>query len=375
MKIAYLSLSKIPSKAANSIHIMKMCSALSKNNNTVSLFYPNRRNINKNITDIYSHYGVVNNFKLIKSWWPSIKGKTFIFSILISLRAKLMKFDIVYSRDPFITFFCILFNQKVVYEIHQDISDYGKIALNLFKFVIKSKSLVKIIVITNALKNELLKNYKIKPKLLYVSPDGADIIKKDIKPTNKIIKNDKLIVGYIGHLYKGRGIEIIIFLSVKCPWAEFHVVGGNKEDILYWKNKTANQSNIHFHGFVAPHKVSSYQISCDVLLAPYQNKVSVSSKSNISTEKWMSPLKIFEYMAAKKAIVCSDIPVLREVLVNDYNCILCKNDDMDLWVLALKKLKDDHAFRNLISNNAYQDFKEKYSWNSRAHSIIKNLNL
>ncbi len=368
-------MSRIPSKAANSIHIMKMCSALSKNNNLVSLFYPKKKYVDKSIIDIYSHYGVNNNFKLIKCWWPMIKGKTFIFSIFLAIKVKLMKFDIVYTRDPFITFFCILLNQRVVYEMHHDVSEYGKIALNTFNFFIKSKFLIKIIVITNALKDELLKKYSISLNLLHVSPDGADFINENTRPTENIVKDDRLIVGYIGHLYKGRGIEVIFFLSEKCPWADFHVIGGNEEDVLYWKKKTANQSNITFHGFVAPHKVPSYQISCDILLAPYQNKVSVSSKGNIRTEKWMSPLKIFEYMSAKSSIICSDIPVLREVLVNNHNCILCKNDDMDSWLLALKKLKDDYAFRNLISNNAYQDFKDRYSWDSRAKSIIKNLNL
>ena len=46
MKILYISQSVIPSKSANSIHAMKMCSALSNLNNKVDLFcWNNNRDV------------------------------------------------------------------------------------------------------------------------------------------------------------------------------------------------------------------------------------------------------------------------------------------------------------------------------------------
>ena len=42
---------------------------------------------------------------------------------------------------------------------------------------------------------------------------------------------------------------------------------------------------------------------------------------------WISPLKMFEYMAQGKAIVASDLPMLREVLRNGENALLCDSDD------------------------------------------------
>ena len=50
MKILYISQSVIPSKSANSIHAMKMCSALSKLNNKVELFcWNNKTEIEKDV--------------------------------------------------------------------------------------------------------------------------------------------------------------------------------------------------------------------------------------------------------------------------------------------------------------------------------------
>ena len=67
----------------------------------------------------------------------------------------------------------------------------------------------------------------------------------------------------------------------------------------------------------------------------------------------MSPLKNFWYMSHKKAIIASDLPVI-EVL-NERNSVLVKSDDINLWINAIKKLKDLKN-RELIGNQALRDF-------------------
>ena len=42
---------------------------------------------------------------------------------------------------------------------------------------------------------------------------------------------------------------------------------------------------------------------------------------------YMSPLKMFEYMAMKRPIVASKLPSIEEVLRHKYNAILCENDN------------------------------------------------
>ena len=45
-------------------------------------------------------------------------------------------------------------------------------------------------------------------------------------------------------------------------------------------------------------------------------------KVKLETSKWMSPLKLFEYMQAKKPIITSDLPAINEILTNDEDAIL-----------------------------------------------------
>ena len=106
---------------------------------------------------------------------------------------------------------------------------------------------------------------------------------------------------------------------------------------------------------------------CDILLAPYQQNLQIANKGE-NTSGFMSPLKIFEYMAAKKAIICSDLPVLREVL-NDSNAILVSPLKIQEWIAAIEKLMDDRI-RARFAASAYDDVKKNYTWNKRAHNIL-----
>ena len=59
MKILYISKSMIPSRTANSIHVMKMCQAFSDNGHEVVLLAPNIKNKSEtDLKDVYGYYGV-----------------------------------------------------------------------------------------------------------------------------------------------------------------------------------------------------------------------------------------------------------------------------------------------------------------------------
>ena len=182
--------------------------------------------------------------------------------------------------------------------------------------------------------------------------------------TSKLLSDKNIKVGYVGHLYKGRGIDIIIECANKLNNVDFHVVGGSEKDIEYWKH--ISNDKVHFHGFVPPSLVNKYINSFDILLAPYQNSVSVFGGKG-DTSKYMSPLKIFEYMSSGKTIIVSDLPVLREVL-NDQNSVIVQPDNIDEWVLAIKHCLSE-SFRKKLSKQVIEDFKQ-YTWFNRANNIL-----
>ena len=372
MKILYISKSIIPSRTANSIHVMKMCQAIADNGHKVILLAPDiKGKYEKNISDVFEFYGVEKNFKIKKLWHPNTKLGALIYIINIFFFLLLNKnFHLIFGRFLHGCYVAALLKNKVIFETHDVIVNKKDHRFLIFKKLLKSKYFKKLVVISKALKDIYLEKNFLKNINIEVAHDGADEITNFNERINLKGEKEKLKVGYVGHLYKGRGIETIIECAKKIDDMTFHIVGGLKVDIDYWKEylKSTNLNNIYFYGFVTPNETKKYLNSFDILLAPYQNKVSVFGNHESDTSKFMSPLKIFEYMSHKKPIVASDLPVIREVL-NKSNSILVKSDDIKLWINSIEKLKDLKN-REKISNQALSDFYN-YSWKNRAFLILK----
>ncbi|MES0359515.1 MAG: glycosyltransferase, partial [Anaerolineales bacterium] len=87
--------------------------------------------------------------------------------------------------------------------------------------------------------------------------------------------------------------------------------------------------------------------------------------------RYLSPMKLFEYMACERAICSSDLPVLREVLSEDM-AVLLPPEDIDAWVAALRDLQDNPAHRKSMANKARQEV-DQYSWDRRAQKILEGI--
>ena len=71
MKIIYISYLNIPSREANSIHVMKMCQAIALNGHNVILFALKKKVVyEKDIDDLYDFYGVKKCFEIKKIYYP-----------------------------------------------------------------------------------------------------------------------------------------------------------------------------------------------------------------------------------------------------------------------------------------------------------------
>jgi glycosyltransferase involved in cell wall biosynthesis len=87
----------------------------------------------------------------------------------------------------------------------------------------------------------------------------------------------------------------------------------------------------------------------------------------------MSPLKLFEYMAAGRPIVCSDLPVLREILQHERTALLCDPDDAASWAGALARLHDEPTLRRTLAEAARAQFELHFTWKARADRVLGGL--
>ncbi len=370
MKITYLAPSIIPSRSANSIHVMKMCQAFAKNGHEVTLIVPNRKDeMEKDVEDVFGFYGVERCFRIEMVKWYKVRGQDQLYGLTSALKARRIKPDLVYSRIVGGAFFAARFGLPVIFEVHTPANYGSRVSSFLFSALSYSAKLVKVVAITNALKDYFETTYPRLTGKIQIAPDGADPVVTDWEnePANPA---RVFTVGYVGHLYKGRGIDIIIRLAEACPWAEFHLVGGTAGDLEFWRSNT-NLTNLHFHGFVPPAEAIKMLTNYDALLAPYQ--YSVSTAAGNDTVKWMSPLKIFEYMSTGVPIIASDLPVLREVLQHERNALLCPPTDSSAWQSSLEMLKKNPELGIRLGKNALEDFLRNYTWQGRADKVLNGL--
>ncbi len=375
MRILYLSSSTIPSRAANSVHVMKMCQAFAVNGHEVTLLA--KRPLSPPITNDYDHYGVTPSFQISKcppSPAPFL-NRLWIFYEMLWVRRQVANIpspDLLYARRIYNLAVLAHLRIPMILELHD--LPHHRLLKSLIGWLIRQPHFVRLIVISAALRDAVQEIYPdLPPEKLVVAHDGADELPINMAAANLRLpgRPGAFRVGYVGHLYPGRGIEIIIALAGQVPEIDFHIVGGDEADIHHWQQQYRGD-NLFFHGYTPPKEVSQYTTLFDVVLAPYQRKVLGVGRDR-DTARWMSPLKIFEYMAAGKAIVCSDLAPLREVLRHRENALLCPPDDATAWVKAVGELETDADLRSRLGEQALQQFQTHYTWQKRAESVLAGL--
>jgi glycosyltransferase involved in cell wall biosynthesis len=148
-------------------------------------------------------------------------------------------------------------------------------------------------------------------------------------------------------------------------------VGGEPADVERWSRRLEGQgiTNITLTGFIPNQQLPLYQAACEILLMPYQHSIAGSSGGD--TARFASPMKVFEYLATGRAILSSDLPVLREVL--DETCsVFLPADDTGAWDNAIKELILNPERRKSLGNKAAEK-AQRYSWAGRAERILEGL--
>ena len=366
-RIIYLSNSIFPSSAANSVHVMKMCQALTYLSEEVVLLARHFGG-KPEAKLLFEQYGVKRTFALHFTRIPRIRaGSLFaIPGLWLYLYQQKPRGPLIYARDHIGAFLATKMGFDVIFESHGLPS--SKYIRWLESQLFRSPNLRKLVVISKALKSLYEQGFAPLPNAIEVHHDGADIPDQSEQEASQARGSRPLRIGYIGHLYEGRGIDIILATARKLEDCEFHMFGGTANDVTRWEK--AKPQNVTFHGHIDAAKTAAARAFCDILLMPYQKNLSVAGR-NTNTSAWMSPMKLFEYMSSKRPIVSADLPVLREVL-NESNAILVSPSDPSEYVSAITRLNDEDLRRRL-SEKAYADFIDNYTWRRRAESIVRDI--
>ena len=377
MNILYIANIRLPTEKAHGVQIMKMCEAFARLGHTVELVVPNRRTP---ITeDPFEYYAIERKFAVTKlptfdtvSWGRAgfwLQSLSFIFGA--ARYARRSTADVVYSRDPALFFFGRMPSTKrLVWEVHTRVTP---------RVVEKVAKLpVQIVTITGGLR-DVLADAGIPRERIVVAHDAVDTAMFAQIPNRQAVRRElslpeeKKLVAYIGKyktMGESKGVEDIIAaigrLRAVHPDVGLLLVGLNQDEFPEVKNLVSTaglEGAAYLVGHVPHEQVARYMRAADVLVMNYPNTEHYA--------RFMSPLKLFEYMASDTPIVTSDLPSIREVL-SDASAFFFRAEDAAALLHAIETVL---ASPLEASGRALVALREigKYTWDKRAETILQFL--
>lgn len=235
-----------------------------------------------------------------------------------------------------------------------------------------------IVVVSDALKNILLK-FGVDENKIIVNPNGIDESKynpqikcDDIK--QKYNLENKIVIGFIGTFGQWHGAENIALafgkLLKKSPEyknkAKLFMIGNGVRMPIVKKHilEFGLQENVVLTGLIPQEQGAKFLSACDIL-------INATVPNPDGSEFFGSPTKLFEYMAVGKAIICSDMAQMSEILEQGKTAYMVEPGNIDELATAMKELVDDSELRRRLGNSARDEVIQKYTWDKHVDKILK----
>jgi len=377
LKLLYITSHTFPATKASGVQVMQMCAAFASVGAKVKLVALEPDNGIWSAIDLQQHYNVLQNFE-IKQLPRSIGPRPIdMFQVKAILKER-GKSTLCYTRGRDVTapILGLILGMHTMVEIHgKPVSLKERLMLRL----IQSHPRGMLVATTKVLRNLYTNQMGFAHNRWVVAPSGVDATRFNPNTSSEEARKQLNMehgvwLVYVGGLYEGRGLDIL-FESVAQLAVKVMIVGGrNREEVHKWKHKARvlGAHNVRFAGYQAPEKVPLYLAASDILIMTYEKHVYTPSGED--TSSWASPMKTFEYMAASRPIIASDIPMLRDVLTDEHNALLVTPGNSASLSTAIRRLTNNPELGHHIATNARTDV-DKHTWIARARHIINQVEI
>lgn len=358
------------------MQLMKVCQSLVDLGYQLRLWVPGNGD-GADWPELSRHYGVRGGFDLLRE--RRVRGlRGYRFAYRAVRAARRWGAELLWVWPYQAAALASLWGYPTLLELHdRPAGVMGPLLLRLF---LRGRGSARVLYTTEGLRSSLPASIRghLQPPFAVRAPNGVDLERFATSPDpgparRKLQLPERFTAGYAGQLYDGRGIKLMLEIATKLPEVGFLWIGGNPEAVERWKRQVEQQQlgNVDLRGFVPNAELPQWLAACDALLMPYERRIAVSSGGDTAASA--SPMKQFEYLAAGRAILSSDLPVLREVL-NNRNAVLLPPEDSAAWAQALRELAANPDRCRALGRQARSDAAQ-YSWTRRAERALEGVEL
>lgn len=266
---------------------------------------------------------------------------------------------LLWVYDPFDRFIIDGFNEKIViYDCVDDHSAYPGVKREFVKKI--EEMLVKRADLVFVTAVGLYEDKKHLNEKIFVIPNGVDVEHLKKAQEEKTIVPDDLLavprprIGYIGAIADWIDLDLISYIAESSPEWSLVLIG----PIIAQRNLDflKKAKNIYFLGRKDLQILPNYLKGLDICLNPFKlNELS----------KKVNPLKVYEYLAAGKAVISTDMPEVRKfegIVKFGYN-------KEDFIKLIDETLKEDQSELRKKRLGAVLN----YSWDKLLSAVVSHI--
>jgi len=384
MKILYMSSEDMRKEGAGKTHFIEVAQNLVKLGNELLILLPgyqpyDRKNYGLNVCYVptfrksilsYLLYEIVSLFYLIfyiLKWRPNvIYLRQGLFEVFPPVLARLFGVPYIIEKNG-------------IMEDEFRSRGFSKIVIKLLRLAeeINFRLSDKIICVTEGIKREIVRRYRINKGKLVVIPNGANI--ELFRPLDKHecrrklgLEENAFYVGFVGSFAPWQGLDILIEAAKQvkeqgyCQIKYILVGSGERESILRESVQEYDlEQEILFSGRVAYEQVVYYINACDIAIAPFTKE-----RNSIIG---VSPLKVYEYLACGRPVIVSRVGWVKEVIEEGKCGYLFEPGDAE--ELA-KRIIQSYQERDALQEMGLRGRKlveSKYAWRATAERIVEVL--
>jgi glycosyltransferase involved in cell wall biosynthesis len=351
---------------------MKMTEALKRVARNVSLMVAVdvvNYHLRRNRIDLWRWYGLRTSFDIrhVPVAWRQDpvhqRDSNPRFCRVAPLLARIGRDRTIITRSPTAALRCLKLRLPTVFELH---SAPKPGLLPAIEAIVRHPSLAGLVANSSRVAEALIEAGADQARVL-AAPNGVDVDQFDPGADRSDARSrlglpdDATVVMYCGQLYDYKGIPRIIDSARRLSELCFVLVGGRPENVDHWRRTARGVANLRFEGFVANQELPHYLAASDICLSTHSARHEAAA--------WTSPLKLYEYMAAGRPIVATDIPATRGLLHHGRNAVVVPADDAEALVGGIQHLLDHPGLGVKLAAQARRE-AEGFGWEARAQTIL-----